>query len=67
MKGMAMRQCMHLNTKVVTRKETFTFDETDITIESKFRVCKDCGEDIWDATLDHENYEAAQRIYRNRK
>jgi putative zinc finger/helix-turn-helix YgiT family protein len=54
------------NTRVEERTETYNVKGESITVPAKVRVCKTCGKDIFDESLDDLTLQAAYDVYRRK-
>ncbi len=55
-----------VETKIITRKETFTVCGEDIEIDAKVMVCAECGEELFNEELDSATLIIAYNEYRRR-
>ncbi|WP_026664627.1 type II TA system antitoxin MqsA family protein [Butyrivibrio sp. FC2001] len=58
------RQCNHKNYEIISKEETYPVHGEDTTILANVKVCKDCGEEIFDFKLDDENLKRAFLKYK---
>lgn len=62
--GKFSNKCLHPNTHVEDRVETYEVKGKDIKINSRVRVCDDCKEELFDRELDTDNLINAYDEYR---
>ena len=61
---MSEKVCSHYNTRVLTRKEIYPVLGAGIEITAKVKHCDDCGEDLFDLTLEEHNLLNAYEKYK---
>ena len=55
-----------VETTIVTKKESYTVHGETIDVDAKVRVCKACGEELFDEELDNATLLAVYKKYHER-
>jgi len=58
------KKCLHSNTSIITKEETYSVKGRDIKIIANVRVCDECKKELFDAELDNENLKRVYDTYR---
>ncbi len=58
--------CRHKNFDIIKREETYPVRGEDTTIIANVKVCRDCGKEVFDYTLDSDNLRRAFLQYKKK-
>ncbi|SDB66297.1 type II TA system antitoxin MqsA family protein [Butyrivibrio sp. INlla16] len=58
--------CSHKNFDIIKREETYPVRGEDTTIIANVKVCRDCGKEVFDYTLDSDNLKRAFFQYKKK-